>query len=253
MIRAILLAVALIPAAYAQASIPRTADGHPDFQGTWLNPPAGATLEKGRLGDKLVVSPQEAKALGDAALARTHTLPQFLTQADLPEAMSPAMVRGEYRTRLLVEPPDGKLPYSAEAQKAVDGFFAAYNDARAGVLVNNHEERDLSERCIISEGQPPMQFTMGSFHRQIVQTADRLVIYSENFNETRIIRLGGAFGPEAARSWYGDAVGHWEGDVLVVETRHFRLDQPFHAFVGQKPVMIGPNSRVIERFTARVS
>ena len=246
------LTLALPGAALAQTSIPRTADGHPDFQGTWLNPPPGATLEKGRLGDKLVVSAEEAKALGAAAAARTKAMPQFLTQADLPDTMSAAVVRGEHRTRVLVEPPDGKLPYSPEAQKAVDSFFTAYTDARAGVLVNNHEERDLSERCILSEGQPPMQFTMGSFGRQIVQTADSLVIYSEYFNETRVIRMGGAFGPEGARSWYGDSVGRWEGDVLVVETRYFRLEQPFHAFVGQKPVMVGPNSKVIERFT-RVS
>jgi len=178
-----------------------------------------------------------------------HAQPNFLTQADLPDTLETSVVRGEHRTRLLVEPADGKLPYSPEAQKAVDTFFAAYNAARAGVLVNNHEERDLSERCILSEGQPPMQFTMGTFGRQIVQTADSLMIYSEYFNETRIIRLTGAFGPEGARSWYGDSVGHWEGDTLVVETRHFRLDQPFHAFVGQKPIMVGPDSKVIERFT----
>ncbi|HEV7694556.1 MAG TPA: hypothetical protein VGO52_27210 [Hyphomonadaceae bacterium] len=242
-------AMALCASAYAQAPMPRTADGHPDFQATWRNPPAGATLEKGRLGDSLVVSAEEAKALGEAAAARTKSMPQFITQADLPDTMSAAVVRGEYRTRVLIEPPDGKLPYSPEAQKAVDAFFADYTSARAGVLVNNHEERDLSERCITSEGQPPMQFTMGTFGRQIVQTADSLVIYSEYFNETRIIRLGGAFGPEGARSWYGDSVGRWEGDTLVVETRHFRLDQPFHIFVGQKPIMVSPDSKVIERFT----
>jgi hypothetical protein len=248
----VLLMLALPCTALAQQPIPRTADGHPDFQGIWKNPPPGATLEKGRLGDKLVVSAEEGKALGDAAIARTRSLPQFVTQVDLPEGMSAFTVRGEHRTRILVAPEDGRLPYSAEAQKAVDAFFVAYGDARAGKLADNYEERDLSERCILAEGQPPMQFTMGAFLRQIVQTPQAVVIYSEYFNETRVIRVGGAFGPEGARSWYGDSVGHWEGDTLAVETRHFRVDQPFHAFLGQKPLMVGPDSVVMERFT-RVS
>lgn len=248
--RLLLLSIilALPGAAFAQQAIPRTPQGRPDFQGTWLNPPGGATLEKGRLGDVLVVPASEAKAIGDAAAARAKAMPQFLTQADLPETLETSVVRGEHRTRLLVEPADGKLPYAPAAQKAVDQFFAAYNDARAGKLVDNHEERDLSERCIISEGQPPMQFSMGKFGRQIVQTPDQLMIYSEYFNETRVIRIGGKFGPEGLRSTYGDSVARWEGDVLVVETRNFRLDMPFHVFIGQKPVMAGPNSTVVERF-----
>jgi hypothetical protein len=241
--------LALTAAGWAQEPGPRTPDGHPDFQGVWKNPPGGSPLERGRFGDALVVSKSEAKKLGDAAAAARYNTPAFLAQADLPDTMEAAVVRGEYRTRLIIDPPDGKLPYSPEAQKAVDAYFATYSRSRLGLLVDNPEERDLSERCITTEGQPPMPFGNGEFSRQIVQTPDHVVIYTEYATEARIIRMGGAFQAAGARSWYGDSIGHWEGDVLVVETRNFRLDMPFHVFVGQKPVMVGPDSRVIEHFT----
>lgn len=234
--------------AWAQ-EIPRTSGGRPDFQGIWLNPAGGAPLEAGRLGGQLVVSQAEAKALGDAAAERSYSAPLFTTQADLPETLEAAVVRGEFRTRLLVEPADGRLPYTPNAEAAAAKYFDFYVRSRQGLLVDHPEERDLSERCITVEGQPPMPFGNGSFARQIVQTPDHLLIYSEYATEARVIRIGGNFQPQNARSWYGDSVARWDGDTLLIETRSFRIDMPFHIFVGQRPVTVGPESIVIERIS----
>jgi hypothetical protein len=253
MIRLAFGAMAMLIAASAQAQTPKpyhpplTADGHPDFDGVWMNPPRGAQLEKAGLGEKLVVSNAEAKALAKALNIAVAARPQFLTQADLPE-FEVAVVRGENRTRLLVEPADGMLPYTEAALKAVQAWMAAYNVSRVGLPVANPEDSDLSQRCITVEGQPPMRTAYEKSLRLIVQTPQVIGIYSEFVGEVRLVRMGGAHDPPALRSLWGDSVGHWEGEDLVVETRNFRLDNPFHVVIGERPVMVGADSVVIERF-----
>jgi hypothetical protein len=46
--------------------------------------------------------------------------------------------------------------------------------------------------------------------------------------------------PETVRQWFGDSIGHWEGDTLVVDTTNF-TDKT--AFQGS-----GAKLHVIERF-----
>jgi hypothetical protein len=246
------LVLGLLLSAPAQArrpyAPPRLADGHPDLQGVWENPARGPLLEPGPLGDVLVVSAEQAQALGRAATLRMRASPAAKFQADLPQVLAPLVIRGEHRTRLLVEPQDGRLPYTPAARQAVDAWFARYNAGRTGELADNPEDGDLSQRCLTVEGQPPLRVVYDGGLRRIVQSPGHVVIHSEFIGEARIVRMGGAFQPPAIRSLLGDSVGHWEGDVLVVETRNFRLDMPFHAVVGEKPVMVGPESRLIERF-----
>src|SRR5262249_51604963 len=88
--------------------------------------------------------------------------------------------------------------------------------------------------------------------RQIVQTKDALVIHSEGGGETRIVRIGGKALPPNMTSFIGDSVGRWDGDTLVVETTGFRKDDQFRMFVTGRPIMVGVNSKVVERFS-RVS
>jgi hypothetical protein len=236
--------------AWAQAPYtpPRLADGHPDLQGVWENPPRGPLLEPGPLGDVLVVSAEQARVLGEAATRRMHASPAAKMQADLPPSLEPLVIRGEHRTRLLVAPQDGRLPYTPAARRAVDDWYAHYNASRTGERADNPEDGDLSQRCLTVEGQPPLRVAYEGSLRRIVQTPGHVVIYSEFIGEVRIVRMGGPFQPAAIRSLSGDSVGHWEGDELVVETRNFRLDLPFHTVIGEKPVMVGPDSRLIERF-----
>jgi hypothetical protein len=251
-VRWVLLAVGLVLATPTWAQAPyrpaRLADGRPDLEGVWENPPRGALLEPGPLGEALVVSPEQGRALGRAATLRMQANPASKLQADLPDALGPLVIRGEHRTRLLVEPREGRLPYTPAASKAVDEWFARYTAARTGELADNPEDGDLSQRCLTVEGQPPMRVAYEGSLRRIVQSPGHVAIYSEFVGEVRIVRIGGEFQPRAIRSLLGESVGHWEGDVLVVETRNFRLDMPFHVVIGEKPVMVGPDSRMIERF-----
>ena len=62
----------------------------------------------------------------------------------------------------------------------------------------------------------------------IVQTPDHVMIMTEMVHDTRIIRIGsGPKLPAHIRPWMGDSWGHWEGDVLVVETTNIHPLQPY--------------------------
>jgi hypothetical protein len=58
---------------------------------------------------------------------------------------------------------------------------------------------------------------------QMVQNKNYLIIVHEFQRMTRIIPLDGRKHREGIEpSYYGDPVGHWEGDTLVVETTNFK-------------------------------
>ncbi len=67
---------------------------------------------------------------------------------------------------------------------------------------------------------------------QFFQTKDYLVIVHEFQRMTRIIPLDGRPHREGLEPmFYGDSVGHWEGDTLVIETKNFKrwaLDDYFY-------------------------
>ena len=55
----------------------------------------------------------------------------------------------------------------------------------------------------------------------IVQGRDEVVMINESFAEVRHIYLSGGHRPDPGRSWWGDSIGHYEGDTLVVDTIGF--------------------------------
>ena len=54
--------------------------------------------------------------------------------------------------------------------------------------------------------------------------------------------------PEAIQPWFGDSVGRFEGDTLVVETTNFHPEQSFRASLRHR-VYIASDATVTERFT----
>ena len=58
---------------------------------------------------------------------------------------------------------------------------------------------------------------------EIIQLADRLIMLLEIENLWRIIYTDGREFPEdPIPTWNGYAIGHYEGDALIIESRHFR-------------------------------
>ena len=56
---------------------------------------------------------------------------------------------------------------------------------------------------------------------QIVQTPEAVMILYEVIHDARIIRMDGEHLSSNVRQWLGDSIGHWDADVLVVDTTNF--------------------------------
>lgn len=67
------------------------------------------------------------------------------------------------------------------------------------------------------------QFLVQPFTRPmyIVQAKKEVLLINESFAEIRHIYLSGRHTPDLKPSWYGDSIGHYEGDALVVDTIGF--------------------------------
>jgi hypothetical protein len=74
----------------------------------------------------------------------------------------------------------------------------------------------------------PMPFTLKNFVVQVMQGKDSVtLVYSNPQNEVRRIRLNSSHPNPLRPSWYGDSVGHYEGDTLVVDTVGVKTDRPY--------------------------
>jgi hypothetical protein len=64
---------------------------------------------------------------------------------------------------------------------------------------------------------------LGPYPVQIVQTDGWLVMTTEFERATRLIPLDGrAHREDIEPTYYGDSVGHWEGDMLVIDSRNYK-------------------------------
>lgn len=169
---------------------PRQADGHPDLQGVWRNASIVAAFN---------VEGQQA----------------FYNE---PGGAS-----------VIVDPPDGKLPYLPTAlQRANDNHV--------------HRERDPTGHCH-THGVP--RLLVPPFPFEIVQDAGNVVLLAETEHSVRIIPLDGRPHLKESHTWGGDSRGRWEGDTLVVDVTGFNG----RTWLDQAGNIVDENEHVVERFT----
>jgi hypothetical protein len=269
--RAVVLALSLSALPFASAGAqapakapgkswvaPRTADGHPDFQGNWSNETQTPFERMGKQGPTLTdaqaaalekraqdveefrdrpTEPGEVatKDNGTSELASVPGEPTFVER--IAQAAGGAVggyngfwldpgnkvirIDGVARSSILVDPADGRVPALTETGKKRMMERAAFSK-KFGEF-DGPETRSLSDRCLTSFGSnlgPPMlpnYFYNNNY--TIVQTKDHVMIMTEMVHDTRVIRLGATkHAPSQVRPWFGDSIGHWEGETLVVET-----------------------------------
>lgn len=242
-VAALVLGCCLSPATAQQAAweVQRTEFGHPDLQGVWMT--EFTTLwERSEGVSSLVLGAAEA-----AGLARTlqgfftegNTDPEMLWTGTLPLAR----VKGEYRTSVVIYPADGRMPLTEYGEALMDER-ATLDEAG----FDGPEQRPLTERCISGLGAPPIRALPIRLPILIVQNADHVALYTEDSAGLRIIPLTDSPAPPVLSSYDGVSRGRWEGDTLVVVTTHFPDRYPARDAVPRY-VLIGPDTRITERFT----
>ncbi|MGH9591918.1 MAG: hypothetical protein ACRD5L_02415 [Bryobacteraceae bacterium] len=158
----VLLSLAAGPGAgQAKYTAPRTADGRPDLSGFW-------------------------QALNTAAV----NLEPHTAILDMPAGLG-----------VIVDPPDGEIPYQPwAAEKQKENF-------------KNRAKADPVNSCYLA-GVPRVMYM--PFPIQILQTPKYLIMASEYVHTVRNIFMQGQH-LDGIDFWMGDSRGHWDGETLVVD------------------------------------
>jgi hypothetical protein len=225
--------------------VPRLPDGHVDMQGIWKNSNL-TPLERPQGFTQLAITAADAARLKAEYLVPMGGPDQPDDPGRALENRSIESIRGELRSSQIIDPQDGKIPWNVGYEEKLDALRRAFVDG-----FDNPEQRPAFERCLASNGAPPMQPKPESNLYQFVQTPATTVILSEFINDARIIRMNATHSPAAVTSWLGDSVGWWEHDTLVVETKYFAPNSAVRQN-AQYVFLVSPETIVIERFT-RVS
>ncbi len=240
---------------------PRTPDGKPDLQGIWTNASL-TTLERPAQfkaqtipADRAAQMEKQRAQMMVASNAPTNPKDGAPTDRNsnagyntfwIDPGTHYGVVKGEVRSSWIVDPPDGRIPYTKEAKTAFD---ARLNKVRA--TWDGPEMRPQGERCIVgfgSTGGPPMINVLYNNNYQIVQTPTHVVITAEMIHDSRIVPIAAQREAGGFPTWLGNSVGWWEGDTLVVETRNFHPDIRMRPNMGDS-FYVGENPTVTERFT----
>ncbi len=150
------------------------------------------------------------------------------------------VVEGQARSSWITDPPNGKMPFSADGQKRINAILAKRSE-------DGPEGMNPADRCLVGSrgsGGPPMLNNIYNNTYQIVQTPTHVMIDVEMMHDARIVRIDQQQKPEALKQWLGDSVGHWDGDTLVVVTKNWNR---WHG--DYEPVYLSEKAVVTERFT----
>ena len=276
LILTILLAFAATGAIVASDDIPRRHDGKPDLSGTYDIATLTPLQRPAQYGDNLTLTPEEAKAIADHWQANFEkdyapsdpnrkAPPKGGTGIYAPEFTGAAgkvggynaffvdigdgtfQLDGKYRTSIITEPANGRMPALTDAAKKRFAEGAAFRHENTGTAwwidrefgpYDDPELRPHAERCLLGFGStagPPAMPVMYNNMKRIVQTDTHVVILVEMNHDARVIRIDSEH-DDNVESWLGESVGRWEGDTLVVTTKNFGDDYSFTQ--GSKEMVI---------------
>ena len=247
--------------------VPKAAWGEPNLQGTYnANDLQGIPMQRPEsFGTRYRLNDEEFKqrvAQRDQNVANDNSFDFSLERGEEFEArfgtvggaVSPPphwleRAKGvSHVASYVIDPPDGRIPaLTPAAQAAAEQRQQAQLARRRqlnGVEADWTTDRSNYDRCIstgVLNSITPKIYNSGS---RIVQGPGWLAFQNEMIHETRVIPTDGRKNVGATiKSWMGNSVGHWEGDVLVVETRNIKPE----SVVNGQP--LSDEGVLIERFT----
>ena len=253
-------------AAPPQWTAPLTPWGDPDLQGIWdsktITPMQRPETFAGReyLTDAEVAELETEAARHPGEAARAEAAAEAIARGVAPyveDVVGSCLLAFTYpgekvvatkRTSLIVDPPDGRIPYLEKPTSASapsppsQTVVPAQVPTDASGPTDNPEDRPDIERCLgvslpCLGGLCPLS--------RIVQSPGFVTIYYEQGSG------GGAYRtipldnrphiPAHIRQWLGNSVGRWEGASLVVDTANFSHQTSFR---GSRE-----NLHLVERLT----
>jgi hypothetical protein len=237
----------------------RTSDGQPDLQGVWTNNTVTPLQRPKELAGKEFYTEAELAEIqkqqhdrlhrdydeGEGQEPTNHTgiagnppddVHYDFAQFGLDRLQS--TVAWNRRTSLIVGPEGTIPPLTPEARKRLADIAAKQKGHEFDSVLN----RPLESRCIARAAVgPPLLPTGYNSNLQIFQGPGYVAIEAEEIHDVRLIPLDGRpHLPKNIRQWYGDSVGHWEGETLVIDTTNFTDQIPFAG---------AQNLHVVERIT----
>jgi hypothetical protein len=249
----LLAALVAAPASAAPAwQAPKNAFGQPDLEGFWTNATLTPQIREAKLGGRSTYTPEEVRQIEggqQAALEQGNkptdpktgappvdgiVVPRGGTQIDgnynrgwFDPGSTVMRVAGQPRTSILTTP-NGQIPPRKDGAAARPAFP---RPPAGGGRYDNPEQLGLGDRCIIGFGRnggPPM-FSNGFYNNnyQVVQGRDAVAINVEMVHDTRIVRLNSKHRTDGVRPYFGDSIGWYDGDALVVETTNIPRAQAY--------------------------
>lgn len=213
----------------ASGPTPRTADGHPDLTGVWNG-----------LGDNLRGVPNQIanNGLSIENESTTRDLHSGTLIATFPRNSNRPLnsEQAERAASLLRRVGSNRPVYKPEYWEMVKN-----NDANAN-------EEDPSNNCMpagIPRGGIPSYIGQFPTHLIFIYPGQGGLIATQTMY--RMIPIGGKHTPlqDLDGTYTGEAVAHWEGDTLVVDTWGFNINTWFDQVGGY---FHSENMHVIERF-----
>ena len=135
-------------------------------------------------------------------------------------------------------------------QQLVGDYTNPILKPQAAAVVKQHGDISLSGRGYPTPSNQcwpgGVPYVFWDFLMEMFRAPDRITMVYRHGNEMRHIRLNAAHAAQPVPSWYGDAVGHYESDTLVIDTVGIKIG-PF-AMVDMYGTPHSEALHVVERY-----
>ncbi len=163
----------------------------------------------------------------------------YSLETGFPEAHAKIANARPVNRSVVIDPPDGRIPFQPWALEVRDARAAVHDD------LSRLTSKDLDGRakCYLA-GVP--RIVTGAALITMTRFPDRVTMQTEFTHQYRVIYTDGR--PHLHKSvklWNGDSRGRWEGDTLVVETTNLNG----YAWLDLIGSFISNEATVVERVT----